>query len=272
MARLDDAVREVRLEARLEDQRCGVARLPEARDRAAAVHEVAAGGARPIPGRREVRVGADAMVGSAAQHLLHRLVIGPDPRRAQQQRLESRLDLEGQVGRVLGRAVHELSVHQHGSHVSLADPVLGVGADEVRGRAPDEGDVLVEDARVEAAQGRGRIAQAPGGRAQAHVGDEEADVRVLAGVRQVVGRVEELDLVAGPVAAQQRLRVVPGRSGRSEAQALVQQAAELPGDLPGCLRRGRGRGKDGVASLGQRGFRCGLARDSMRKSGPREAR
>jgi hypothetical protein len=224
-AHLEDALLEVGLEAGREAQGAGIFVTREPGDGSTAVDEVARVGLGPPPRLGEVPIRVESVVGPAAQDQPQRDVVGPDPARPAQDRLEGGLDLEGQIRRLLGGALHVLAVLHDDPQVSLADPVLAVGSDEVGGRAPDEREVLVEDARPGPP-----LRGARGG--LHHVGDEEADVLVLAGVRQVVGRVEELDLVLRRVApGQQETRILLRQSRGTDLHPLVDEPAKLARDL-----------------------------------------
>ena len=75
--------------------------------------------------------------------------------------LERRLHLEREVRRRLDRLVVLLVADDLGADVALADPEIVVARDHVRGGAPDQRAVLVDDARVDGADASRRRPAAP---------------------------------------------------------------------------------------------------------------
>ena len=109
--------------------------------------------------------------------------------------------------------------------VALADPEVAVLAADVGRRAPVERRVLVEESRMGGAHDAARVGLH-------HVRDEEAHVVVLADVGEVVGRVEELELVLRRVAErEQPRRALLRLAGGEQLHAAVEQAPELARDL-----------------------------------------
>jgi hypothetical protein len=190
-----------------------------------------------------------------AQHPLDGVAVVAHEPRGTVDLLERALHLERQVGSRLVRHLELVATRADHARVALADPVLLVRAREVRRCAPDQRDVLVEDPRVHArARARRR-----------HVADEEAQVLVLAGVREVVGGVEEVDPEARQVAELEQ----PGGARRERPVAVQRRTArdargELASDAARCQRRGNRARDDALRDRGRQGRPADAARHRHR--------
>ena len=148
-------------------------------------------------------------------------------------RLESGLHLERQVGGRLDALGDLEATPGQNLDVALADPEVAIGCDHVRGAAPDQGQVLVEDARKNLGS-TGRRAFLD------DVSNEESQRRILKDAAEVETGVEEIDLLLWPVTRRQQLHRVALRfTGRADLCAGFHELAKSSRHLRGAEVGGR---------------------------------
>ncbi len=204
------ALAEIGLVAAREAQRLGIVALCKPGNTLAAVDQIARIGARPAPRPGKIAERRHLPNPRLAQHQLERALIVRHRLGAAACGLDGVLDLVRQIGGLLRRVQNLVTVFLHPLDVALADPLGG----EVRRRAPDQRRILVEQARKRGAAALRRLHD---------VGDEKADVFVLAQTAHVEGRVEQRRLVGRHVARlQQAPRLLARRASGDDRQSIVE--------------------------------------------------
>jgi len=168
----------------------------------------------------EIAVGLEATVGGSSQDQFDGAIV-PSGAGLSTEHVQRSLDLERKIRGLFRAVFHFDSILETALQIALADPVVPLRKDVVGGNPPHQGHVLVEETRMDL-----------GLRVQRDVADEEREVGVVPGVRQIIRGVEEPHLVLGLVApGQQARRVPPGPSGGSDPGALFDELPELALDL-----------------------------------------